>query len=259
MSYSLSRFFVPVFLVSLIAGCDGGSGGNSGTSEGSMVAASDATIFSVANSCFAISPDAEATFLTATASGDAYESSAASAEDASWFLLRPSDLGKYLLYDQNKGYLVSDGQSLTRQLSLAFDTTEVNGEVVIEDQMQSEGEWELLAVENSFLLHHIKSASYIGTNGMVANEAEAAELDFIEQPGCAEFPELSLNASGEITVTEFENDGSVFGFVDAHSHLFSNIAFGGTGLFHGAPFDPLGVEHALEDCNLVHGEEGRRI
>lgn len=255
MSYSLSRLLVPVFLVSLIVGC---SDGSDRSGAGDSVSANEATVFSVANSCVAISPDGEATFLTAAASGASYESSAARAEDGSWFLLRPSDLGKYLLYDENKGYLVSDGQRLTRQLSLAFDTTEVDGEVVIEDKMQSEGEWELLAAGDGFVLQHIKTARYIGTSGMVANEAEAAELSFVEQPGCAEFPELSLNASGDITLTEFENDGSVFGFVDAHSHLFSNISFGGTGLYHGAPFDPLGVEHALEDCDLVHGEEGRK-
>jgi hypothetical protein len=255
MSYSMFRLLAPVVLASLVVGCSDGS--DRGSADNS-ISANEATVFSVANSCFAISPDGEATFLSVAASGATYESSAASAEDGSWFLLRPSDLGRYLLYDENKGYLVSDGQRLTRQLSLTFDTTEVDGEVVIEDKMQSEGEWELLAAGEGFILQHIKTARYIGTSGMVADEAEAAELAFIEQPGCAEFPELSLNASGDITVTEFENDGSVFGFVDAHSHLFSNIAFGGTGLYHGAPFDPLGVEHALEDCNLVHGEEGRK-
>ena len=38
-------------------------------------------------------------------------------------------------------------------------------------------------------------------------------------------------------VTEFE-DGDLFGFVDSHSHLFTNLAFGGGGVFHGAPFHP---------------------
>ncbi len=71
------------------------------------------------------------------------------------------------------------------------------------------------------------------------------------------FPELSLDATGEVTVTEFE-DGSVFGFVETHAHLFTNLGFGGGGVFHGAPFHPLGVEHALGDCTLNHGEDGRK-
>ena len=50
----------------------------------------------------------------------------------------------------------------------------------------------------------------------------------------------------------------MFGFVETHSHLLSNSGFGGGGTFHGAPFHRLGVTHALEDCDLVHGEEGRK-
>ncbi len=60
-------------------------------------------------------------------------------------MLRPSDLGKYLLYDENSGYLVSDGQTLRRQTSLTSDISEVNGKVVVQDRLQSEGEWQLLA------------------------------------------------------------------------------------------------------------------
>ena len=71
------------------------------------------------------------------------------------------------------------------------------------------------------------------------------------------FAELTTDASGTVSKTSFD-DGSVFGFVDTHSHLFTNYAFGGGGVFHGAPYHRLGVEHALAACELVHGEGGRR-
>ena len=80
---------------------------------------------------------------------------------------------------------------------------------------------------------------------------------WLSKAECATFPELSLDATGDVTVTEFE-DGSVFGFVETHAHLFTNLGFGGGGVFHGAPFHPLGVEHALSDCTLNHGEDGRK-
>jgi len=233
-----------------------------GCSDGSdselFVAPDESAVFAVANGCFAISPDTQAGFITAATTGESYDLSAGQAEDASRFLLRPSDLGKYLLYDENGGYLVSDGLTLQRQSALAFDTRRVNGEVVIEDRMQSEGEWQLDAASNGrFKLQHIKSGTYIGPDGAMVAEAEAAELTFAEQTDCAVFPELSVDATGDITFTEFA-DGSVFGFVETHSHLFTNLAFGGGGTFHGAPFHPLGVEHALDDCDLVHGVEGRK-
>src|SRR5690606_1251024 len=104
---------------------------------------------------------------------------------------------------------------------------------------------------------HIKSGSYIGEDGAMVAQADAANLTLVEQTDCATFPELSLNATGEVSFTEFE-DGAVFGFVETHSHLFTNLAFGGGGVFHGAPFHPLGVEHALHDCDLTHGIDGRK-
>ena len=216
------------------------------------------SVFTVANGCFSISMDASAAFLSVTPSRDGYEVISDAADEASRFVLRPSDLGKYLLYDEDNGYLVSDGQTLLRKLSLAADTRLVGDTVVIEDRLQSEGEWRLLAApDGRFNLQHIKSAAFIAQTGSMTDESGAADLVLQERSDCAQFPELSVDASGDISVTEFE-DGSVFGFVESHSHLFTNLAFGGGGVFHGAPFHPLGVEHALEDCDLVHGEEGRK-
>jgi hypothetical protein len=218
----------------------------------------EASIYDVANGCFALSTDGGASYLSFTAQGERYEMGARDAADASRFLFRPSDLGRYLLYDDDAGYLVSDGGSLLRQSSLTSDTREVEGRVEIEDRRQSEGEWELTTGRPGvFRLRHLRSGNYIGSDAQMADQAGAADLLFVAQEGCSEFPELSLDATGDIAKTEFD-DGSVFGFVETHSHLFTNLAFGGGGVFHGAPFHPLGVEHALPDCELSHGEEGRR-
>jgi hypothetical protein len=233
-------------------------GCSDGSDNGLSIAADDAAVFSVANGCFAISPGTGAGYITASMTGDGYDLGAGTAEGASRFLLRPSDLGKYLLYDENGGYLVSDGLTLQRQTSLTSDISEVDGKVVVQDRLQSEGEWQLLAAANGrFLLQHIKTGTYIGAAGSMVAEADAATVSFSEQTGCAVFPELSVDATGDITRKEFE-DGSVFGFVETHAHLFTNLSFGGGGVFHGAPFHPLGVEHALPSCELNHGVDGRK-
>ena len=228
--------------------------------------ASAASIYEVANSCVAISPDGGQRFFAAIESPvpatgpptGAYAPTAHAVADASRFLLRPSDLGKYLLFDENGEYATSAGERLLRQSALKSDTRVVDGEVVIQDHMQSEGEWQLVASDNGrYKLLHLLSGNYIAPDGTLVAEADAADLQFFAQDGCATFPELSLDATGEVAVTEF-SDGSVFGFVETHAHLFTNLAFGGGGTFHGAPFHPLGVEHALPDCDLVHGVDGRK-
>lgn len=252
-----------------LAGC-GGSNNNNNTlgdvSEPVVVPPNEESVFTVANSCVAISPDGGESFIALSDAPVAlagnvvglYGLGASAATDASRFLLRPSDLGKYLLYDESQGYMASDGANLTRQMSLEFDIKQVGDEVVVEDRMQSEGEWQLLAAPDAqFKLQHIKSGAYIGAEGAMVAEADAAALSFVEQSECAVFPELTVDATGDISVTEFE-DGSLFGFVEEHSHVFTNRGFGGGGVFHGAPYHPLGVEHALPSCELNHGVDGRR-
>lgn len=235
--------------------------------------ASTASIYSVANSCVAISPDGGNSFLTgvgALTAGAAvslpdpslvdgvYGPVATSTNEASRFVLRPTDLGKYLLFDESASYMTSNGEILLRQTGLASDTRLVGDEVVIDSDMQSEGEWQLLAVaDDRYRLKHLRSGKFVGADGNVVGKGDAADLEFVTLEGCATFPELTVDASGDITMTEFE-DGSVYGFVETHAHLFTNLAFGGGGTFHGSPFHPLGVQHALADCDLVHGEGGRR-
>jgi hypothetical protein len=256
-------------LVLSISGCSNSNDSNNNTVADALVVVppDEESVFEVANGCYSISPDGgESAFLTpAFVGGETGPDDVAATSSlldvtpaASRFLFRPSDLGKYLLYDQRKIYLTSDGQHLRSQASLASDISEVDGKVVVEDHKQSEGEWQLRAApDGKFMLQHIQSGTYIGVDGGMVAEADAAILSLEEQADCAVFPELSVDATGDVSVTEFE-DGSLFGFVEEHSHLFTNLGFGGGGVFHGSPFHPLGVEHALPSCELNHGVDGRK-
>ncbi len=246
-------------LVLLLAACDSDNNSNSGpNTQVEPLPADQQTVYAAANQCFAIGIDDGGQFVSFTDGDAGFQLREIDPAAASRFLLRPADLGVYLLFDENSQYLTSDGATLTRQQALSSDTKLVGGQVVIEDRLQSEGEWALNAAPDGlFTLHHLRSKAYIGSEGLVMEEADAAPLQLVPQTDCASFPELSLDANGEISMTEFD-DGAVFGFVETHSHLFSNFSFGGGGVFHGSPFHRLGVEHALEDCDLSHGEEGRR-
>jgi hypothetical protein len=271
MRIRLIRLACSGLLSLLLLGC---SDGNDNNGAAAPVAPNENSVYEVANGCFAISPDGGQNFISKRteliAGGISQDGLSAglgevtvvlddaTGSNTSRFLLRPSDLGKYLLYDDQKFYLTSDGEGLLLQPSLTSDISSVDGEVVVQDRLQSEGEWQLRAAPNGlFTLQHIKSGRYIGADGAMVAEPDAAGLSFVEKADCAAFPELTVDATGEIGVTEFE-DGSVFGFVETHSHLFTNFGFGGGGVFHGAPFHPLGVEHALGDCELNHGVDGRK-
>ena len=251
----------PLSLVCLLAACSDSSnrsGVGAAPVEPEVTPADPMAIYSLANGCYNIADPSDDSLLLAAgeSEGEAYAFSDVSADAATRFLFRPADLGVYLIYDQNRQYLTSNGSNALPQNQLQSDTRKVDDQIVIDDRMQSEGEWELIAAENgNFQLRHLLSDSYLGSSAEMS--AEPTDVSLIPANGCATFPELSLDAEGEVAFTEFE-DGDVFGFVDAHSHLFTNFAFGGGGLFHGSPFHRLGVEHALADCDLPHGAGGRK-
>ena len=186
------------FFALLMVACSDSSNNNGTNSVSTPL--NTASVYEVANGCFAISPDGGTSFIDAIELGEEVALSAASlapltqfdsfvltvqeVSEASRFLLRPSDLGKYLLYDERRQYLASYGEHLLRQPSLASDITEVDGEVVINDRMQSEGEWQLMAAKNDrFKLQHILSGNYITADGTLGDETAAADLDFVEQEG----------------------------------------------------------------------------
>jgi microsomal dipeptidase-like Zn-dependent dipeptidase len=214
-------------------------------------------IHGVAGGCFAIdaaAPDGTGPlWLAATDDGTGYTFSAASEDAGERFLLRASDLATYLLYSADRHYVVGETEGLARAETLTSDLD------LLDDTYVSPAEWQLevnTGDETRFQLHHLATGHYLGTDGLVEEESEAAVITLSEATGCSEFPELTVDAEGDITRTTWE-DGDVYGIVDTHSHLFTNFGFGGGGIFHGSPFHRLGVEKALPSCEAFHGEEGR--
>ncbi|MEZ4452907.1 MAG: hypothetical protein R3B09_25840 [Nannocystaceae bacterium] len=205
-------------------------------------------VYGQANGCFTVHGDDG--WLTASGDGMSY-AFAADAAASSKFFLRAADLGTYLFYDQGGGYLVADDGPLLRRTALDSDVT------LIDDAYISGAEWilEPSTVDPfRYQLRNRRNDLPLAASGLAAPGApvtlEAAE-------GCTPHPELTLDAAGTITKTKWD-DGDLYGVVDTHSHIHSNYAFGGGGLFHGGAYHRLGVAHALPDCSISHGEMGRK-
>lgn len=215
-------------------------------------------VFVVAGGCFSIEgADADgssAGYLGRAKKGTSF-SFDATFDGASRLHLKASDLGTYLLYDEEGAYVVFEQGSLQRQKTLQSDVLNVD------DSYVSGAEWELAAIEGDqahYNLRNHKDGGFLARGGELVPEAsEAALIALHPKDGCKEHPELTVDAEGPVVPRTFD-DGSVYGIVDAHSHMMTNFAFGGGGIFHGAPFHRLGVEHALSDCTLFHGAEGRQ-
>jgi hypothetical protein len=215
-------------------------------------------VYGFAGGCFAIDatrPGSDNTrYLEPDGSGEQFRFSATRVDDASRFRLRASDLGTYLLYDTEAHYLVAAEGELGRETELLSDI------LLLDDGFRSPAEWELEVSAHDpdrFQLRNYQTGAYLTTSGTSAELDQAAVVALYLQEGCAEFPELSVDATGTVEPRRWE-DGALWGVVETHAHLFTNVGFGGGGIFHGAPFHRLGVEHALPSCELFHGVDGRR-
>lgn len=212
-------------------------------------------VYSFAEGCYtldAAEPGSQrSVWLVADATGNAFELSAETADEGARLRLRAADLGVYLLYDTEGFHVAAEDGVLVRIDRLESDLT------LLDDSYISPAEWELEPQDERFLLRHRQSELYLGALGTLVEPDQAASVALYPAEGCAEFPELTVDAEGEIDSTPWP-DGDVYGFVETHSHLFTNFGFGGAGMFHGSPFHRLGVEHALPGCAMFHGAEGRR-
>lgn len=216
----------------------------SGTETGELP---ELDTYGFANGCYSVrSGD---TWLTASTDGDAFEFGANQGAAARFFM-KASDLGTYLFYDENGGYLVAEDGPLLRQVSLQSDV------MLIDDSYVSGAEWlpETFVDGEQYQLRNRRSELLLGSDAVTE---EGVPITFEAADDCRPHPELTLDATGQVTRTTFD-DGDLYGIVDTHSHILSNFGFGGGGIFHGGAFHRLGVEHALPDCAPFHGEMGRR-
>lgn len=205
---------------------------------------------SFANGCYAIEGGGK--YLTR--SGDAFEFSGSSVDAGASFFMKASDLGTYLFYDVDGGYFVSDDGPLLRRETLQSDVS------TIDDTFISGAEWMLetsVRKAESYQLHNRKTDQWLTSSGLTEKASKSLAVSLVPATGCTEHPELTLDASGEVVKTHFD-DGDLYGIVDTHSHIMSNFGFGGGGVFHGAASHRLGIEHALGDCELYHGVNGKQ-
>ncbi|HWB78463.1 MAG TPA: hypothetical protein VG755_26035 [Nannocystaceae bacterium] len=256
---------IPLVLVGLACACNSGSSSNgsgsssSGGSTGGSGSTTVATSGSETAEPMAIDVEALGNACVSLRSGDTMlvrngDAFAFGEGTPAKLHLQAADLGVYLLYDEERGYVVAEDGPLVRQTSLQSDV------LLIDDTYISGAEWIFEPAPDdpghAVRLHNRRNDRWLGIDGLV-DEGGALSITLEDAEGCVEHPELTLDASGTVTRTTFE-DGTLYGIVDTHSHIMSNWGFGGGGIFHGHAFHRLGIEHALPDCSIYHGEMGRK-
>jgi hypothetical protein len=182
------------------------------------------------------------------------------------YYLKPSRLGVFLIYDRDGNYFARDDQNNILRESAPSVRTEwqifpdkvlslVDGVPQILDKQV------LIPYERSERLHHDLSLAenpVLPIHNDLSFEPAPNTFELVQVDGseCTDFPEASLNATIDPAFyTPKDPAAPIVGYADVHAHYGFPRAIGGMSM-SGDIVHPYGIEHALGDCDGVHGAGG---
>jgi microsomal dipeptidase-like Zn-dependent dipeptidase len=201
-------------------------------STGALFASSAAAdIYSYANGCYALRDTTTGKFVVRDSVG--YAATAPSAGASTPFRMQATALGSYLLYGP-------DGRMPTAGALDALPATTTPGPAA---------DWRLTDVGGTLRLTNVATGLHLAAGPLgrlIQDTSTAPRWSFTATQGCADFPEVEVNVSGQ----PFKGSsplGRVRGFFDDHIHLGA-FRFLSGGFHCGRPWSPYGVTVALRDC-----------
>ncbi|MCG8314957.1 MAG: hypothetical protein MI976_17240 [Pseudomonadales bacterium] len=214
--------------------------------------------YNLAQGCFAIQAYDSDKYLVA-ANEQQYQMSIVPESQAEKFFLKPTRLGAFMLYDRDGRYLAMDLLKV-RRLDNASPRVEwqINEVAVKQGAKRIADTYTLISPTNNLRLSHNESRLYAPKAGVALVSTDKSSFNFIRQPDelCRPFPEAALNAEvSDAFYHERQPHESVTGYVDFHTHIGFPKSMGGV-VMSGGIFHPYGIEHALADCDKLHGKGG---
>lgn len=250
-----TRKILAIGILALLAACNATEetavGSNSATAQ--PVSASEATQlsqFSIANGCFGLQSAFSRQFVQPASARYA----AGPATSAEGFTLRPTELGKYLIYG-------SDRQMVT-----------VQGDIVVPSAEPTDaGVWNASFDKQGQLFGFTDSAGRFlaldENSGLVLATAsnERTQFKLMPDSDCTPYPEMPTGMEG----TPYTGRGEtqpIIGFADTHTHMgmSSEMSLAGDvgpsagGVLYGEVVHRFGIPHALDNCEAFHGPNGIR-
>jgi hypothetical protein len=187
--------------------------------------------YNLFNACYGVQSTSTHRWLQGTGFG------ATTAATATPFYFKPTELGRYLLYSPDQKFL-GNMAVLGARLGYTGTATQNTNWTVTQ---AAPGQFRLFLKGAGYL-----AASATGGASFVALPNASTQFTPSKQSGCAEFPEISTNVTGDPTAgtTSYEETR---GYIDAHTHGMAFEFLGGD-VHCGRPWSPWGVTVALVDC-----------
>ena len=189
-------------------------------------AADGQTRYSLVHGCFSLSPAGQGA-VGQQAGGYTVGAS------PEVFRMQATDLGSYLLYGRDADFLAIDGDSIAPAA-----------------QPSNDSDWTVNEAGDAFTIVNEFADRGLGVDGSgklaAVAAADAARFAFTEASGCADYPEVQVNASGG-PAKGSPAYGEVAGFAEGHMHGMAYEFLGGKA-HCGRPWHRYGAPYALRDC-----------
>ena len=191
--------------------------------------------YSLVKGCFALE---SASGELITQAGDGYSATAATPAAAEAFRMQATDLGKYLFFGEAQDFLGLDSGPLAQDA------------VIVETAPSGRTTWTVNGAKGEFTVVNKQDglglAVGAGDELVSVPEDQAESFTFVPAKGCAVYPEISLNATGEPNANR-PGYGEVEGTADTHMHMMAFEFLGGSA-HCGQPWHKFGAPYALADC-----------
>lgn len=233
-----------------VHGC-GGEGPDVPASVSAMRAAGIDTRHDMANDCLAVATAGDGRFVTRSESGEPVVADV-SRDAAVPFFMKPTGLGTYLLFDDERKLLAVDDSGAFPAITRTATPPTASAEWRVSHSSP-------LGFELTATVSGAGLAAGEGTDELRARPAgdhDGGRFAFLPAEGCERFPEARVNAEGE-TFRGTRPDGTVRGIADVHMHLMASKRLGGR-VIAGESFHRFGIQRALGDGIEAHGADGRQ-
>lgn len=214
--------------------------------------------YHLAQGCYALQAYDSEEFLVPV-SDSTYGLQEVSAAEAEAFFVKPSGLGSFMLYDSGSKYMAMNVIHVSRMDEASPKVEWLINEVAVSRGGKPQaGTYTLLTKDKKLRVLHNDSGLISRNSDVATVSAASTKFNFVAQPTerCAEYPEAALGAERSSDFFAPKNPGDkVTGYVDYHAHIGFPKSMGSV-VMSGDVFHPYGIEHALHDCDELHGKNG---
>ncbi len=181
------------------------------------------------------------------AAGDGYRAKPRSKARAAALYLKPTRMGAYLVYDQDRKLMTAAGRrDVVRGKRLGKPAQWA-------PKRASKRTFKIVSTANRRKLAVSRRGGALTLVGP-GKSSRRTRFRFKPDHGCRRYPEAKAGATG----TPFKGtrpDGTVMGFADAHVHITTELRAGGR-VIHGRSFARFGISRALGGDARDHGPDG---